>query len=46
MEKWEEGEEEGETILFIGGMFGTRWQAVFMDFMAGREGVRCLFVDR
>jgi hypothetical protein len=43
------GIEEGvdvPTILFCGGMFGTRWQAPFIDFMATRDGVRVLFIDR
>ena len=43
------GIEEGEnveTILFCGGMFGTRWQAVFMDWLASKNGVRVLFIDR
>jgi hypothetical protein len=34
------------TILFCGGMFGTRWQAHFLDWMATRDEVRILFVDR
>jgi hypothetical protein len=43
------GLEKGDdvpTILFCGGMFGTRWQACFLDWMATRDGVRVLFVDR
>ena len=43
------GVEHGEdvpTILFCGGMFGVRWQAVFMDWFAEKEGVRIVFVDR
>jgi len=38
--------EDVETILFCGGMFGTRWQAVFMDWLALKNGVRVLFIDR
>ena len=34
------------TILFCGGMFGTRWQAVFLNWIAETEGVRILFLDR
>lgn len=43
------GVEKGEdipTILFCGGMFGTRYQAYSLDWMATRDGVRVLFVDR
>jgi len=34
------------TILFCGGMFGSRWQAVFQNHIAEREGVRILYIDR
>lgn len=42
------GPEEGDapTILFVGGMFGTRWMAVGENWLAEKEGVRVLFVDR
>lgn len=43
------GIEHGEnvpTILFCGGMFGTRWQAHSFDWMATRDGVRVIFIDR
>jgi len=42
------GIEEGDvpTILFCGGMFGTRWQAVWADYLAEQEGVRVLHIDR
>jgi len=38
--------EDSPTILFCGGMFGTRWQAFWLDWMAKREGVRVICVDR
>jgi len=41
----EEGEDV-ETIMFCGGMFGTRWQAIFMDWLALKHRVRVLFIDR
>ncbi len=34
------------TVLFIGGMFGTRWMGIGMDSFAEKEGVRVLFIDR
>lgn len=43
------GVQDGEgipTILFCGGMFGVRWQAVFLNWLAEKEGVRILFIDR
>ena len=43
------GVEDGEdvpTILFCGGMFGIRWQAVFLNWLAEKERVRILFIDR
>ncbi|KAH8820397.1 Alpha/Beta hydrolase protein [Xylogone sp. PMI_703] len=42
------GLEEGDvpTIFFCGGMFGSRWQAAYLDFLAEKEGVRVLFLDR
>lgn len=43
------GKEDGDdtpTILFCGGMFGSRWQAPFQDFIAKKEGVRILYIDR
>ena len=41
----EEGEDV-ETIMFCGGMFGTRLQAVSMDWLATKNGVRVLYIDR
>jgi len=43
------GIDKGEdipTVLFCGGMFGTRWQAIFQDWTAQKKGVRVLFIDR
>ncbi|KAG9241751.1 hypothetical protein BJ878DRAFT_584236 [Calycina marina] len=43
------GAEEGEdveTIMFYGGMFGVRWQALWQDYLATKHGVRVLFIDR
>ena len=43
------GKEEGDdtpTILFCGGMFGSRWQAPFQNFIAEKEGVRIIYIDR
>lgn len=43
------GIEEGPdvpTIFFCGGMFGSRLQAVYMDWIALKEGVRVIFMDR
>jgi hypothetical protein len=34
------------TILFCGGMFGTRWQATFHDWIAQKHKVRVLYIDR
>lgn len=38
--------EDAPTILFCGGMFGSRWMAVFNDFLATKIGVRVLYIDR
>ena len=38
--------EEVPTILFCGGMFGSRWQAVFQNHVAEQEGIRILYIDR
>ncbi|TVY33189.1 hypothetical protein LSUB1_G006335, partial [Lachnellula subtilissima] len=38
--------EDAPTILFCGGMFGSRWMAVFNDFLATKVGVRVLYIDR
>lgn len=38
--------EDVPTILFCGGMFGSRWQAVVQNHIAEQEGVRILFIDR
>lgn len=38
--------DEAPTILFCGGMFGSRWQALFLDWMATRDEVRVVFIDR
>jgi len=40
------GDEDVPTVLFVGGMFGTRWMAVAINWLAEKEGVRVLFVDR
>ncbi|RFU25852.1 hypothetical protein B7463_g10488, partial [Scytalidium lignicola] len=43
------GIEDGDdvpTILFCGGMFGSRWQAAYLNWLAEKEGVRVLFLDR
>lgn len=43
------GKDNGEdtpTVLFCGGMFGSRWQAPFHNFIAEKEGVRVVFIDR
>ena len=43
------GVEHGDdvpTIVFCGGMFGSRWQAPFQNFIAEKEGVRLLYIDR
>ena len=43
------GIEHGDdvpTILFCGGMFGTRWQAPFSNWQAEKLGVRVLCTDR
>ena len=40
---------EGEhvpNVLFCGAMFGTRWQAPWLDYIAKKQGVRMLFIDR
>ena len=41
--------EQGEdtpTIVFCGGMFGSRWQAPFHNWLAEKEGVRIIYIDR
>ena len=38
--------EDAPTIMFCGGMFGSRWMAVFNDFLATKVGVRVLYIDR
>ena len=38
--------EDIPTILFCGGMFGNRMQAVFVNYLAEKEGVRVVLVDR
>ncbi|KAG9229717.1 Alpha/Beta hydrolase protein [Amylocarpus encephaloides] len=38
--------EDVMTILFCGGMFGSRWQGVTLDHLARKMGVRVLFIDR
>ncbi|KAE9373215.1 alpha/beta-hydrolase [Stipitochalara longipes BDJ] len=42
------GPEHGDvpTILFIGGMFCTRWNNIGYEFLAQKEGVRILSIDR
>jgi len=43
------GPELGEdvpTILFCGAMFGSRWQAVGIDWLAQKKRVRIIFMDR
>jgi hypothetical protein len=42
------GIEEGDvpTILFCAGMFSTRWQAYFCNYLAEKERIRVLFIDR
>jgi hypothetical protein len=34
------------TILFCGGMFGSRWQAIYQNYIAEKEGVRIVYIDR
>jgi hypothetical protein len=41
-----DSEVDVPTILFVGGMFGTRWMAVSENWLAEKEGVRVLFIDR
>jgi hypothetical protein len=42
------GPENGDilTILFIGGMFCTRWYSIGYEYLAQKEGVRILLIDR
>jgi len=43
------GKQDGDdvpTIMFCGGMFGMRWQGIYFDWLAEKEGVRMLIVDR
>ena len=43
------GPEDGEdvpTILFCAGMLATRWMAEMLNWVAEKEGVRVLFIDR
>lgn len=43
-----DGPEHGNvpTIVFINGMFGGRYGALDMDYLARQKGVRVVFVDR
>lgn len=41
-----DGGEDTPTILFCGGMFGSRWQAPFQNYIAEQEGVRIVYIDR
>ncbi len=38
--------EDAPTVFFCGAMFGTRWEAIEVDWLAKKEGVRVLFIDR
>ncbi|KAH7354775.1 Alpha/Beta hydrolase protein [Rhexocercosporidium sp. MPI-PUGE-AT-0058] len=38
--------EDAPTILYIGGMFGTRYLAVTQDWFATQKGVRILMIDK
>lgn len=38
--------EDAPTILFCAGMFGSRWTAIWHDYLATKAGVRVLFIDR
>jgi hypothetical protein len=38
--------EDAPTIFFCGGMFGSRYMAVFYDYLASKIGVRVLHIDR
>jgi len=42
------GPEDGDipTILFVGGMFCTRWYIIGYEYIAQKEGVRILSIDR
>lgn len=41
-----DGGQDIPTILFCGAMFGTRWQAPWLDYIAEVERVRMVFIDR
>jgi hypothetical protein len=41
-----DGGEDVPTILFCSGMFGSRWLAPWLDYIAGKKGVRMIFLDR
>lgn len=38
--------EDVPTILFLGGMFGTRWMAAVQNWFAELNGVRMIIIDR
>ncbi|KAH9214438.1 Alpha/Beta hydrolase protein [Leptodontidium sp. 2 PMI_412] len=38
--------EDAPTILYVGGMFGTRYLAITQDWLATQKGVRILMIDR
>lgn len=42
----EKGADDVPTILWVGPMFATRYQAVFLNWIAETEGVRMVFIDR
>ncbi|PVH84234.1 hypothetical protein DL98DRAFT_512624 [Cadophora sp. DSE1049] len=39
-------EEDAPTVLYCGGMFGTRYLGVTQDWIATQKGVRILMIDR
>ncbi|TVY85458.1 hypothetical protein LSUE1_G000138 [Lachnellula suecica] len=38
--------EDAPTILFCGGMFADRWQAIQDDYIAAKSGVSVIYIDR
>jgi len=38
--------EDAPTIFFCGGMFGSRYMAVWENYLASKIGVRVLHIDR
>jgi len=39
-------DKDAPTILFTGGMYGGRWNALYIDYLCNKKGVRVIIADR